>query len=142
MYDAGKVIVGLIILFAFVTFPFFYNGGKAAEVPEPKIDTPVIKKIPEKERWCVESTEYMRENHMRLLDEWRNMAVRYADRVYVGFTGKKYTVSLQNECLHCHSNYDKFCNECHTFMGIKPYCWGCHIDKPEEWAKGELEKEN
>ncbi len=141
MYDGAKVIVGLIVLFVFVTFPFFYNGGRAAKVPEPKIDTPAIKKLPEIERKCVESTKYMRQNHMKLLNDWRDWVVRKGDRDYTGFTGKKYTVSLQNTCLECHSDYDKFCNECHTYMGIKPYCWGCHVEKPKEWAKGELEEE-
>lgn len=141
MYDGAKVIVGLIVLFAFVTFPFFYNGGKAAKVPEPKIDTPAIKKLPEIERKCVESTKYMRENHMKLLEDMRDWVVREAGRDYISIGGKKYTASLQNTCLECHSNYDKFCDECHKYMGIKPYCWGCHLEKPEEWAKGELKEE-
>lgn len=141
MYDGGKALIGIIILFAFITFPFLYSMGKAAKVPEPKIDTPAIKKLPEIERKCIESKEYMRANHMKLLDGWRDWAVREANRDYTGFMGKKYTVSLQNTCLECHSNYDKFCNECHSYLGIKPYCWGCHVEEPEKWAKGEMEEE-
>ncbi|GAG02408.1 unnamed protein product, partial [marine sediment metagenome] len=30
IYDGGKVIVGIIILFALVAFPLLYNMGKAA----------------------------------------------------------------------------------------------------------------
>jgi len=140
MYDGGKVIIGLIVLFIICTFPFFYNMGRAAKVPEPKLDTPAIKKLPEWERVCVQPTPWMRANHMRLLDHWRNWALREANREYIGFNGKRYTISLQNTCLNCHSNYDKFCNECHSYMGIKPYCWGCHLQKPKEWAKGELKE--
>lgn len=136
MYDGGKVVVGIIILIALIAFPFLYNKGKAAKVPELKIDTPEIQRLPEKERVCVEPREYMRENHMKLLNDWRDQVVRQARRDYVGFTKKKYTMSLQNTCLECHSNYDNFCNRCHTYSGITPYCWSCHVNKPKEWAAG------
>jgi len=136
IYDGGKVIIGIIILFALIAFPFFYNMGKAAKVAEPKIDTPAIQGLPETERVCVEPKEYMRAKHMKVLGDWRDQVVREANRDYVGFTKKRYTVSLQNTCLECHSNYDSFCDECHKYTGIKPYCWGCHVDKPKEWAAG------
>lgn len=141
MYDGGKVIAGIIILFALIALPFLYNMGKAAKVPEPKLDTPEIQRLPEEERVCVEPKEYMRDNHMKLLNDWRDWVVREGSRDYIGFTKKKYTMSLQNTCLGCHSNYDNFCNECHKYVGIKPYCWSCHVEKPKEWAAGELEKE-
>jgi hypothetical protein len=141
MFDGGKVIVGIIVLLALVAFPFLYNKGKAAKVPDPKTDTPEIQRLPEKERVCVEPKEYMTENHMRLLNDWRDWVVREGRRDYVGFTKKKYTMSLQNTCLGCHSNYDNFCNECHTYSGIIPYCWTCHVNKPKEWAAGKLREE-
>ena len=37
------------------------------------------------------------------------------------------TKSLTLECLSCHSNKDKFCDECHEYLKVKPYCWDCHI---------------
>jgi hypothetical protein len=141
IYDGGKVIVGIIILFALVAFPLLYNMGKAAKVPDPKVNTPEIQKLPEKERVCVEPKEYMTENHMKLLNDWRDWVVREGSRDYIGFTKKKYTMSLQNTCLECHSNYDNFCNECHKYAGITPYCWSCHVEKPEEWAAGKLKEE-
>ena len=146
MYDGGKVITGIIILLALVAFPFLYNivsynVGKASKVPEPKVDTPEIQRLPEKERVCVEPKEYMRDNHMKLLNDWRDWVVREGSRDYIGFTKKKYSMSLQNTCLECHSNYDNFCNECHTYSGITPYCWSCHVEKPKEWAAGKPEEE-
>ena len=125
--------------FCLLSTTFFYNMamGKAVKVPEPKIDTPAIQKLPEKERVCIEPKAYMRENHTKLLDEWRDQVVRDGNRDYKGYT-KKYTASLQNTCMKCHSNYDNFCNECHKYMGIKPYCWDCHVDKPKEWAAEKL----
>lgn len=146
MYDGGKVIIGIIMLLALVAFPFLYNivsynMGKASKVPEPKVDTPEIQELPEKERVCVEPKEYMRDNHMKLLNDWRDWVVREGSRDYIGFTKKKYTMSLQNTCLECHSNYDNFCNECHTYSGITPYCWSCHVEKPKEWAARKPEEE-
>ena len=42
-------------------------------------------------------------------------------------TGKKWTISLQNTCLKCHSNYEEFCDKCHVSNSVDPYCWTCHI---------------
>jgi len=135
VYDRGKVFTGIIILFAILTLPLFYNmaTGKATKVAEPKIDTPYIQQLPEKDRVCIEPKKYMRENHMQLLDEWRDQVVRFGKKDYKGYT-KMYTMSLQNTCLKCHSNYDNFCDECHRYAQVEPYCWTCHVDKPQEWA--------
>jgi len=138
LYDKGKVIIGIIVFLALLSFPLFYNMGKAAKTPEPEINTPAIQSLPEAERVCVEPKLYMRENHMKLLDEWRTQVVREGKRDYIGSNNKKYTISLQNTCIECHSNYDNFCNKCHSYSGITPYCWTCHLNKPEEWAAGKL----
>ena len=37
MYDKGKIVVGLCIFVILVTFPIWYNLGKAAPAPEPKL---------------------------------------------------------------------------------------------------------
>jgi len=136
MYDGPKVIFGLIVLAAGVAFPFLYNKGKPAKMPQPNFDTPAIKALPKGQRTCVEPTPFMRENHMKLLYHWRDQAVRKGNRQYTGANGKKYVVSLQNTCLRCHSNYDKFCKECHSFVGVEPNCWGCHVPRPQQWARG------
>jgi len=141
LYDGGKVLIGIVVLFVIVGFPFLYNRGKAAKVPEPELNTPVIQSMPEAERRCVESRQYMRDNHMRLLDDWRDQVVRKDRREYAGFTKKRYSISLQNTCLECHSNYDAFCDRCHTYTGTEPYCWDCHLNKPQEWAAEKVEGE-
>jgi hypothetical protein len=140
IYDGGKVIIGIIILLGVVGFAFFYDMGKASKAPELELTTPKIQGLPEAERVCVEPREYMKANHMRLLNEWRDQVVRQGKRDYVGFTKKKYTMSLQNTCLECHSNYDEFCNRCHQYSGITPYCWSCHVNKPKEWAAGKFKE--
>ena len=125
MYDAGKIIAGLIIFILLLTFSIWYNviTGKASIVPDPKIVT--------KEKQCVESTPYMKESHMQLLDSWRNKVVRENLRLYEGIGGKTYNMSLSSTCLECHSNKDKFCDQCHDYVGVTPTCWNCHVI-PEE----------
>ena len=95
---------------------------------------------------------------MQLLDEWRDSVVRDGDRYYDTSKGtwhmrllgdvqdafadagerhyktsekKIYYKSLQVTCLDCHSNKSKFCDECHNYMGVTPFCWECHIEPKE-----------
>jgi len=130
MYNGGKIIVGLIIFLAFATFPFYYNIGKVNAKPEPKINTPVIQQLAEKK--CVESKEFMRAEHMKLLYDWRDKAIREGDRIYEGAGGKKYYISLQNTCMKCHSNKKDFCDSCHNYLAVKPFCWDCHLAPKEK----------
>jgi len=130
MYDSGKIIAGLLVFVAIIAFPFIYSMGTGIVKPEPKIDTPVIQQMAVKQ--CIEPKAFMRANHMQLLDEWRDAAVRHGDRVYVGFGGQRYNISLQNTCMHCHSNKKEFCDTCHNYMAVKPYCWDCHIAPKEK----------
>ena len=123
MYDSGKVIFGLIVFLLLMTSPIWYNflSGKALYVPEPKIDTSKKK--------CVRSAEYMRANHMNLLEEWRNDVVRDGDRVYVSEDGRRYEKSLTNTCMKCHYKREEFCNKCHDYAGVEtPDCWNCHSE--------------
>lgn len=131
MYDGWKIILGLIIFVGIATFPFFYDMGKAAvPPPEPKIDTPEIQKMAEKK--CIEEKFFMRAEHMVMLNDWRDLVVRDGNRLYIATNGKEYAMSLQNTCMKCHSNKKKFCDECHNYMAVKPYCWDCHIEPKED----------
>lgn len=133
MYNSGKIIAGLIVFVALFTFPFYYNFGKANAKPEPKTDTPEIQEWVAKygKKECVESKEFMRGEHMQLLNQWRDSVVRDGNRIYVNSTGRSFTISLQNTCMHCHSNKKDFCDQCHNYMAVKPYCWSCHIQPKE-----------
>ena len=126
IYDKEKVIAGLIIFVVIVAFPFWYNHGKAAPEPEPKL-TPKANAAKE----CIFPKKDMRTEHMQLLDEWRNTVVRDAKRLYVAGSGKEYVMSLSNTCMDCHSNKSEFCDRCHNYANVDPYCWDCHI-YPEE----------
>ncbi len=124
MYNAKYIIPGIIVFAALILFPFAYNVGQAPF--EVKIELPKDKKE------CVESKEFMREKHMQLLDEWRNMVVRDGVRVYTNAKGVKFDMSLTNTCMDCHAEKDKFCDRCHNTMGVSPYCWDCHNISPKQ----------
>ena len=126
MYDTGKVIIGLAIFACIFLFPFLFNHGVAAPEPKPNLDTPAIKALSEKK--CVEDTKFMTTTHMQFLNDWRDQALRDGNRWYVNKEGKKVWISLQNTCLKCHSNKKEFCDKCHNYAGVDPYCWDCHYD--------------
>jgi hypothetical protein len=125
MSSSAKVIAGLIIFLCLITFPVWYNvvGGKASYTPELKIIS--------EEKSCVESKEFMRIEHMQLLDDWRNSVVRKNNRTYIAHNGKEHNMSLTDTCLKCHSNKTEFCDQCHNYLEVTPTCWNCHI-VPEE----------
>jgi len=129
MYDAGKVIAGIVIFLALITFPIWFNAvaGEEADAPDLAIDPQYTQ--------CVESTEYMKRNHMDLLNEWRDIVVREGQRTFIAPDGNEYEMSLTNTCMKCHSNRAEFCQKCHNYMAVAPYCWDCHLE-PEEVNRG------
>lgn len=123
MYNAKAVIAGIIVFAGIFSAPFWVNINGTRDYKRPEL---VLPKTPN-EKECVESAEFMRANHMTLLNEWRDEALRNENRVYVASNGKKWTISLQNTCLKCHENYAEFCDKCHVTNNVDPYCWTCHI---------------
>jgi hypothetical protein len=121
----GKIIVGLAIFLILITFPIWYNvaQGKAGYVPE-------LEKAARGDN-CVRDSAWMTSYHMDLLNSWRDQAVRQGQRFEVAAGGVVYERSLTNTCLGCHENKDKFCDRCHSYMGVDPYCWDCHVDPKE-----------
>jgi hypothetical protein len=126
IYDKGPVIVGLCIFVIMITFPFWFNFGNAAPAPEIKISD---KAKAAKE--CITTKEKMKYEHMQILNEWRDTVVRDAKRIYVTSSGKEFNMSLTNTCLDCHEQKAEFCDKCHNYASVSPYCWECHIDPKE-----------
>ena len=126
MFDGWKIILGLIVFLILMTSPIWFNAatGKGAYVPDLELAT---EDIAGKDQ-CVMPAEYMRPYHMDLLNEWRDEVVRNGERVHVAPDGRKYDRSLSNTCMDCHSNKDKFCDRCHDYLSVDPYCWECHIE--------------
>lgn len=122
MYHANKIVPGLIIFFLIITFPFWFNIGSAAYT------TPELE-MPENAENCVESAEFMRAEHMSMLNEWRDEYVRDGYGEYKStLTGEKYAISLTKTCMDCHDDKEKFCDRCHDAASVDPYCWDCHIE--------------
>lgn len=121
MYNAKGIIIGIIIFVAVFSSPFWVSW-----IGLDYTKTGVV--LPENSKTCIENTEFMRANHMRLLDEWRDQALREENRAYVSaLDGRKWVISLQNTCMKCHDNYAGFCEKCHVANSVYPYCWTCHI---------------
>jgi len=129
MYDAGKVIPGLVIFGILLAFPIWYSVANDGISYTPELI------IVTEEEQCVETAQYMRDNHMRMLDEWRQSVVREGNRIYVNSDGKEYEMSLTATCMGCHSNKEEFCDRCHNYAGVIPTCWDCH-NVPEGQASG------
>ncbi len=137
MYKGGKIIASLILFVAFLSIPFFYNMGKVNAGPE-NLQASISQLDGQQ---CVESADYMRSNHMQLLNKWRQSDVRDGKTVYVNSQGKSFDISLQS-CLECHATQatkntvgvnnpalktsDQFCVSCHNYASVKPTCWSCH----------------
>ena len=91
---------------------------------------PVVEKAVKGEQ-CVEPTEYMRRNHMKVLEGHRDKTV------HEGIRTKKYSLK---ECINCHASQktgsvtaakDNFCVSCHSFASVKIDCFDCHSSKPQ-----------
>ncbi|MDD5427356.1 MAG: sulfate reduction electron transfer complex DsrMKJOP subunit DsrJ [candidate division Zixibacteria bacterium] len=125
MYDSGKVITGIIVFLIIITFPVWYNvaRGKANYVPE--LEYPVDTGR------CVADSAYIRAYHMDLLNTWRDQVVREGIRVYRAADGRTFEMSLSNTCMNCHQSKENFCDKCHDYLSVSPYCWDCHIDPKE-----------
>jgi hypothetical protein len=120
VYDKDKIIIGIIIFLCLLTFPIWYLlcSGEVESKADPKVEI--------EETQCIESAQYMREHHMRMLADWKNLVVRENIRTYKASDGEVYQISLTETCMECHSNKEQFCDECHGYVGLEPYCWQCH----------------
>lgn len=124
------IVTGLAVFVLAVLSPFWFNMVTTTQAaPEPEL----LGRAKEA-RKCVLDKYDMRANHMSLLDEWRDAVVRDADRIYVAASGKSFNMSLstgENSCLGCHEDKAKFCDTCHDYTSVNPYCWECHINPKE-----------
>jgi len=121
MYNKGTIIPGLIIFVLMVTFPLWFNAfSTASTVPKPELP-------PGGQKQCVAPAAEMRASHMVMLNQWRNEVLRDGKRTAVTVNGKEYRKGLQMACMECHTNKEKFCDSCHVYTSVTPYCWDCHL---------------
>lgn len=124
MNNGLKILTGIIIFVLLITAPVLLNIGRAGEGPDPSLNTPAISQMEDKH--CVEEVDFMRARHPQLLNDWRDQAVREGNTIYINSSGEEYAASLEKSCLQCHSNREQFCEACHTYAAVQPYCWDCH----------------
>jgi len=82
---------------------------------------------------CVRPTEWMRRNHMELIEHDRDLTVLEGVRTIDG--------SIAG-CISCHANKDdqgayiavnakdQFCEGCHAYAAVDPNCFDCHSTVP------------
>jgi len=125
MYDAGKIIIGLIVFLIIITFPVWYNVAMGNATYFPQLEYPADAEQ------CVADSAYIRASHMDLLNTWRDQVIRQGIRIYHAPDGREFEMSLSNTCMKCHNNKEEFCDKCHNYLAVDPYCWDCHIEPKE-----------
>ena len=134
MYNAGKIILGILIFAALFTAPLWMNLASEDSYIVPDISYPTNSEE------CIYDKEYMRAFHMDVLDEWRDKVVR-EDIRFTEIKGQKMEMSLSKTCMNCHEQKEQFCDRCHDYLGVTPYCWECHV-LPTEVNEIEFETGN
>ncbi len=157
MNDKAKIIAGLVVFLALFTAPFWINiatgqdWSRPNRVVEEEIarlrqdpGLPCALKQTDEERAQGLPNIEMTNRHMALLLEWRDEVVRDGDRTIpewwqdrngnpIVVHGRPLKKSLSDGCLVCHTkkkpgeSEDKFCDVCHTYVEMEPYCWDCHV---------------
>ena len=141
-YDEKKIFGGLAIFVALVALPVVWNlalgkPGKRPVLQKAADSQPVgsaLKQALTGRKDCLMSSAVdMRGEHTDLLNTWRNEYVREGKVLHKGKfsswpgSGKPVLKSLSKTCLGCHADRTKFCDRCHDYAGVKPYCWDCHV---------------
>lgn len=140
--DKPLIVLGLAVFVALML------GATVANRSLGKFRTKPAIELPKHEKFCVRDVNFMRKNHMKLLNDWRDQVVRDGVRkekiprrddqgkILKDSSGKTVyqTIerSLTKTCLRCHDNPRTFCDRCHLYAGvIKPggniVCFHCHI---------------
>ena len=120
MYDAGKSFLDWLSFVLLFISPIWYNAASARAAEMPAL--PKAASSP-----CIRSVEYMRSSHMDILEAWREQVVREGNHTWVASDGKSYDISLVGTCMSCHTSKEEFCGTCHTYTGVDPNCWTCHV---------------
>ncbi len=123
MYKSGRVLAFIAVFLLLVSFPFLAAFGNAGSDPvyDLSVQTSDATKVK-----CVESTDYMKSSHMKLLQQWRDDVVRNGQNDFISSNGQAIPMSLDDTCLNCHTDKEAFCDSCHSYSGVTMDCWDCH----------------
>lgn len=132
MRDRVLILGGLALFLILVTWPA-WRALASPPAPPPDLVLPV------EETRCVAPAEFMRASHAQLLIQWRDRVVRDGVRTYVDGDGRVVAMSLSGTCLGaCHTDKTTFCDRCHTYAGMTPTCWDCHLVPPAGLVAGDV----
>lgn len=127
-----KAIIATLVFLVLVTLPFIVNaatGGIGDPQLKPDLENAAELAKRDGAVECVDDTDYMRANHMKILKDERVKYVRHDDQ-----TDKN---SIKG-CFTCH-DYDNFCAECHKYNGVEPGCMsqtgGCHSTEQPDYPR-------
>jgi hypothetical protein len=105
------------------------RGAAAGRVPKPVIAQAQGEK-------CVEPTDFMRRNHMKVLMFHRDRTMH---------EGIRTTQHSLKGCVECHAgpksgtavgSKDDFCQSCHTYAAVSIDCFECHATRPKQAVAG------
>jgi len=117
-----KINQGIVAVIAvlIILAPVGYSVLSAVVGPGAQDGQPFLEKPknpnPDQPPQCIRDMTYMRFHHMDFLKKLRNDAVRRGIRGEVGFFS----------CRECHTSKERFCNQCHDAVNLKPDCFRCH----------------
>jgi hypothetical protein len=125
MKQLRQIVLGgmaVLVLTASATLAAGTSGSKPAIGPTVKAH---------KGEKCVEDTEFMRRNHMKVILHQRD------ETMHRGIRTQQH--SLKN-CVDCHADpqtnsvlgKDGFCESCHVYASVSIDCFTCHSAAPEK----------
>jgi len=124
-----RLLIGALTL-TVLLFPIAYSVIRFA-VSEANPDSRPFLEMPDpKYEKCVRDTVYMRFHHMDLLKEIRDDVMRRGVRGSISFSS----------CRECHTDRERFCNQCHQAVSLNVDCFGCHYYPESARASQELGK--
>jgi hypothetical protein len=118
----------LLLLVAALAVAWPVIAADSSRVPKPVIEAG-------KGEQCVESTDFMRRNHMELLKHQRDATM------HQGIRTRNHSL---NGCIECHASRknnsvvgseQNFCQSCHSYAAVKLDCFECHAGKPKAPAE-------
>lgn len=93
------------------------------------------------ERSCVEATDFMRRNHMEVIQHQRD------ETVHGGIRATRHSLA---GCISCHVRHEadgtpvpvnqpeQFCGACHAYLAVHLNCFDCHAKVPSPSARAGL----
>ena len=127
-YLSGAAGAWLLLLVAALAVAWPVIAADSSRVPKPVIEAG-------KGEQCVESTDFMRRNHMELLKHQRDATM------HQGIRTRNHSL---NGCIECHASRknnsvvgseQNFCQSCHSYAAVKLDCFECHASKPKAPAE-------